>query len=64
MNRSKALQQLKKLEAYGHEDRLAAEQWDEEWKIIIATLLSAQSRDTVTLPIAEQLFKTFPTTKN
>ena len=41
--------------------RLAGEGWDEHWKTLIATILSAQSKDEVTLPIAEDLFRAYPT---
>ncbi len=38
------------------EKRLAAEEWAEPWQTLIATIMSAQSRDETTLPIAEKLF--------
>ncbi len=41
--------------------RLAAEGWGEEWKCLIATIMSAQSRDETTIPIAEKLFEGYPT---
>ena len=49
---------LKKVEKkYGKsEKRLAAEGWKEAWQILIATIMSAQSRDETTIPIAEKLF--------
>ncbi|MBI4154839.1 hypothetical protein HY498_02010 [Candidatus Woesearchaeota archaeon] len=37
--------------------RLAGEGWDKPWKTLITTILSAQSRDETTIPIAEALFK-------
>ena len=43
------------------ERRLAAEDWKEHWQTLIATIMSAQSRDTTTIPIAEELFKRYPT---
>lgn len=46
------------------EKRLAAEDWREEWQTLIATVMSAQSRDETTLPIAEALFKKYPTLGN
>src|SRR3989344_7653083 len=36
--------------------RLAAEAWEHDWQILIATIMSAQSRDETTIPIAENLF--------
>jgi len=41
--------------------RLAAENWKQDWQTLIATLMSAQSRDETTIPIAENLFKKYPT---
>jgi endonuclease III len=38
------------------EKRLAAEGWGEGWQTLVATIMSAQSRDETTLPIAEKLF--------
>lgn len=39
--------------------RLAAE-WPKRWKILIATILSAVTRDEVTIPICKKLFKKYP----
>ena len=36
--------------------RLAADGWDEDWKTLIATLMSARTTDKITIPIAEELF--------
>ncbi len=36
--------------------RLAGEGWKEDWQTLIATIMSAQSRDETTIPIAESLF--------
>jgi len=41
--------------------RLAAEGWGEDWQVLIATIMSAQSRDETTIPIAENLFRKYPT---
>src|SRR3989338_9347261 len=41
--------------------RLAGEKWSEAWQTLIATILSAQSRDEVTIPIAEELFRKYAT---
>jgi len=41
--------------------RLAGDAWPSPWKTLITTILSAQSRDETTIPIAEALFKKFPT---
>ncbi len=61
MDREKAVRQFNELrkrtpkEAY-NEMRLAAEEWDEDWKILIATMMSAQTRDETTIPVADSLF--------
>ena len=58
-----AIKQLKKLEdmTLGLNIRLAAE-WEDPWKVLIATILSAQNRDTRTIYICENyLFKKYPT---
>jgi len=34
--------------------RLAAEGWLEDWQVLITTIMSAQSRDETTIPIAEK----------
>ena len=41
--------------------RLAGEGWDAPWQTLIVTIMSAQSRDETTIPIAEGLFKRYPT---
>ena len=41
--------------------RLAAEGWGKDWHVLIATIMSAQSRDTTTIPIAEKLFEKYET---
>lgn len=40
--------------------RLAADGWREDWQTLIATIMSAQSRDETTIPIAENLYKEYP----
>lgn len=56
------LQIFNKAEArYGKvEKRLAGEGWAEDWQTLIATIMSAQSRDESTIPIAEALFTRYP----
>jgi len=41
--------------------RLAAEGWDKDWKVLLATICSAQNRDEVTIPVMEEFFKKFNT---
>lgn len=50
---------------YGCNDkRLAGEGWKKDWQYLIATILSAQSRDETTIPIAEKLFEKYPNIKD
>ncbi len=39
--------------------RLAGEGWDADWKLLLTTILSAQNRDEITIPVAEALFKKY-----
>ncbi|MEK6908928.1 MAG: endonuclease III [Nanoarchaeota archaeon] len=59
MDLKRALRQLSELERLGGSMRLAAEGWGSEWKCLIATIMSAQSRDETTIPIAQTLFNTY-----
>jgi len=55
------LSHLKRLGKKPKELRLAAESWDSDFKILIATIMSARTRDETTIPVAERLFKEYPT---
>ena len=57
MNLEKQLQALKKNSS---KIQLAAESWDKPWKTLISTIMSARTRDEVTIPIAEKLFSNYP----
>lgn len=46
-----------------YEKRLAGEGWGADWKTIVATIMSAQSRDDTTIRIAEDLFRKYGTLK-
>lgn len=41
--------------------RLAGECWPEPWQTLMSTILSAQTRDETTIPIAKNLFNNYPT---
>tara|TARA_Y100000310_G_scaffold72523_1_gene68586 strand:+ start:8686 stop:9306 length:621 start_codon:yes stop_codon:yes gene_type:complete len=41
--------------------RLAAEGWAHDWQILISTIMSAQSRDDMTIIVSENLFKKYHT---
>jgi len=43
------------------EKRLAGDSWEKDWQTLIATILSAQTRDETTIPAAEGLFKRYQT---
>jgi len=59
----KAIRQLNELERLGgvKKMRLAAEDWDAEWKTLISILMSARTRDEVTVIVGERLFSFFKT---
>jgi len=40
--------------------RLAGEGWAQDWQTLVATILSAQTRDETTIPVAVGLFKKYP----
>ncbi|HLC92384.1 MAG TPA: endonuclease III [archaeon] len=54
-----AIKQLMELHAKSSKMRLAAEGWGADWKTLITTMMSAQSRDETTIPIAAQLFEKY-----
>lgn len=41
--------------------RLASDDWKYDYQILIATILSAQTRDETTIPVSENLFKRYDT---
>jgi len=41
--------------------RLASDDWEYDWQTLVATILSAQTRDETTIPVSEGLFKKYPT---
>jgi endonuclease III len=55
----KAILQLKEIEKLAKEIRLAADGWDQDWKTLIATLMSARTTDKKTIPIASLLFEKY-----
>ncbi len=57
------LQVFRKVEKkYGKSDkRLAGESWGAPWRTLVVTIMSAQSRDETTIPIAERLFRRYNT---
>lgn len=61
MNEKTALKQMEFMRKNSHEMKLAAESWKKPWMTLIATILSAQTRDETTIPVAERLFKKYNT---
>jgi len=65
MNPEKAIKQLKELKklisVHEEKPRLAAEGWNQEWQTLIAIMLSAQTRDTKTIEVSNELFKKYKT---
>lgn len=59
----KQLKELKKLISKKEKPRLAADGWKEDWQTLIAIMLSAQTRDSVTIEICSNLFKKYNTPK-
>lgn len=56
----RALAQLRELRRRGNTMRLAAEGWRTRWQTLIAILLSARTRDEVTIAVGEKLFSRYP----
>jgi endonuclease-3 len=63
MNQKTALKQLRLLSKKPKEMRLAAESWNSDFQILISTIMSARTRDEVTIPVAEKLFKSYSSAK-
>lgn len=61
MESKRAVRQLKAIEKMAGKIRLAADDWDEDWKTLIATIMSARTTDKITIPIAERLFNRYRT---
>ncbi|KKU59340.1 MAG: Endonuclease III [Parcubacteria group bacterium GW2011_GWA2_47_12] len=62
MNTILALKQLEELKKLGGKPmRLAAEEWDAEWKTLVAIILSARTRDETTIEVCKKLFVKYET---
>lgn len=61
VTRATALKQLKFLDSKGRDMRLAAEGWRNDWQRLVAIMLSARTRDEVTILVCEKMFEKFPT---
>ena len=64
MDSKLAVRQLKEIERlvgeFGEKPRLAAEGWGKDWQVLVAIILSAQTRDTKTVEVCEKLFEGYP----
>lgn len=63
MDKKRIFKQLKILEKKGSDMRLAAESWKTDFEILISTILSARTRDEITIPTSEKLFAKYPNPK-
>lgn len=61
MDRKIALKQLHFLKSKGNQMRLAAEGWKNDWQTLVAILLSARTRDEVTILVCEKMFEKYST---
>ncbi|MDO8564367.1 MAG: endonuclease III, partial [bacterium] len=61
MDTKTAIKQLKLLQKDVKGMRLAAEEWKEEWQILISIIMSARTRDETTIKVAEKLFAVYMT---
>lgn len=64
MNSKKAVRQLRELKKLGNSVRLAADGWKSGWQTLIAIMMSARTRDEVTIKTAEELYKRFKNVKS
>lgn len=63
MNQKRALKQLAEMKKLGKSMRLAAEEWNQKWQTLISIMLSARTRDEVTIDVCNKLFKKYKTAK-
>ena len=65
MKSEKAVRQLKELKKLAPKDMRLATEWSlkQKWKILIATILSAQTKDETTISVCKILFKKFGSLK-
>ncbi len=61
--RKSALKQLRVLREKGTPMRLAADGWKTRWQTLIAIILSARTRDEVTIAVCKKMFSKYPNPK-
>ena len=63
MDKKRAMKQLSFLKEHSNDLKLAAEGWNEDWKSLIATALSARTRDEKTIEVCNKLFSKYASSK-
>jgi len=63
MDEKRALKQINFMRKNSGRMRLAAESWVSDFEIIISIILSARTRDEVTISVAKELFEKYPNAK-
>lgn len=63
VQRSIALKQLKLLEKNSKQMPLAAENWKNDWQRLVAIMLSARTRDEVTIKVCKKMFSEYSNPK-
>lgn len=63
IERKIALKQLKFLDSKAKKMRLAADEWKNDWQVLVAILLSARTRDETVISVCEKMFNRYPTAK-
>jgi len=59
MDSRKAVSQLKQIEKLTDRSMILAADWKEQWKVLISTILSAQTKDETTIRISHLLYKKY-----
>ena len=60
LNTKLAISQLKQIEKLTDKNMLLAADWNEDWKVLISTIMSAQTKDETTINISHILYKKYP----
>jgi endonuclease-3 len=58
-----ALKQLKRIEELTDKNMVLAADWEEDWQVLVSTIMSAQTKDETTIKISHLLYKKYPTIK-
>lgn len=58
--RAKAARQLMRIKRLTDEGMLLAADWKKQWQVLISTILSAQTRDEMTIKISHELYRKYP----